>query len=285
MIPSRSECPSSITRWPSEPGGLSRQNIVEMRNVTAWRSHTRVFAGLSLDLPLGSSTVILGPNGSGKTTLLRLLSREIFPEQRKGSAMRIFERERWNVWELRTRLGIVSHDLQTGYFSYATGRDVALSGYYSTPRVWPHHRFTDAQVARVAEGLDQLGIMFLKEKRYGEMSTGEQRRLLLARALIHDPEALVLDEPTSGLDLQACFQYLALVRRLMRSGKTVILVTHHIHEIPPEIERVVLLKEGRVVGEGRKEELLTSLRLSELFGTPVNVVHANGFYQAVPGQC
>ncbi len=262
---------------------MSTQNTIEIRNVAAWRGRTRVFDGLSLDLPSGSSTVILGPNGSGKTTLLRLLSREIFPEHREGSAMRLFGRERWNVWELRTRLGIVSQDLQASYFAYVTGRDVALSGYYSTPRVWPHHRFTDAQLMRVADVLEQLGLTPLAEKLYGEMSTGEQRRLLLARALVHDPQALVLDEPTSGLDLQACFQYLRLVRELMRSGKTVILVTHHIHEIPPEIERVVLLKEGRVVGEGTKEELLTGDRLSELFGTLVHVVRANGYYQALPG--
>jgi len=116
------------------------------------------------------------------------------------------------------------------------------------------------------------------------MSTGEQRRLLLGRALIHDPEALVLDEPTSGLDLQACFQYLEIVRALMRAGKTIVLVTHHIHEIPPEISRVVLLKNGSVAADGEKARLLTSETLSRLFDTPIQIVQVNGFYQALPGE-
>jgi len=114
------------------------------------------------------------------------------------------------------------------------------------------------------------------------MSTGQQRRLLLGRALVHDPEALVLDEPTSGLDLQGAFRYLETMRTLMRSGKTVLLVTHHIHEIPPEIERVILLNEGRIHADGTKEEVLTSANLSELFGIGIEVVRANGFFQAFP---
>jgi iron complex transport system ATP-binding protein len=258
------------------------QNIVEFSKVAAWRGETRVLDGLSLEIPLGSSTAILGPNGSGKSTLLKLLSCEIYPEHREGSSMRIFGRERWNVWELRTRLGIVSHDLQMQYAGSATGRDVLLSGYTSTPRVWPHHRFTDVQRARVEELFLALGISHLREKLYAAMSTGEQRRLLLGRALVHDPEALVLDEPTSGLDLQGAFRYLETVRALMKSGKTVLLVTHHIHEIPPEVERVILLKEGKVFADGTKAEVLTSRYLSELFGIGVEIVQTNGFYQAFP---
>ena len=131
--------------------------------------------------------------------------------------------------------------------------------------------------------IEKLGVTELRERTFSAMSTGEQRRFLLGRALIHDPDALVLDEPTSGLDLKACFQYLAIVRGLMQSGKTVILVTHHIHEIPPEVSRVVLLKGGEVIADGEKPETLTSKNLSSLFDTPVELVQANGFYQAIPG--
>ena len=103
-------------------------------------------------------------------------------------------------------------------------------------------------------------------------------------ALIHNPAALVLDEPTSGLDLQACFHYLDLVRNLMRQGRTPILVTHHIHEIPPEISRVVLLKEGRIVADGPKREIFSNKTLSALFDTAVELVQVNGFYQVLPGK-
>ena len=258
--------------------------IVELTRVNAWRGETRALHDLTLTLPLGMSTAIVGPNGAGKSTFLKLLSCEIYPEHREGSGIRIFGRERWNVWELRTRLGIVSHDLQTGFFGSATGEEVLLSGFTSTPRVWPHHRFTPEQRARVADLFEMLGIERLREKEFAAMSTGEQRRLLLGRALVHDPQALVLDEPTSGLDLQAAFGYLATIRELMRAGKTVLLVTHHIHEIPPEIERVILLKEGKIFADGCREEILTSDRLSDLFGVAIKAVWANGFCQAFPGE-
>lgn len=259
------------------------QKIIEINNATVYRGQTRVFNGLSLEIPQGCNTAILGPNGAGKSTLLKLLSRELYPVQRAGSYVRIFGQERWNVWELRTRLGIVSHELQAHYLGKARGTDVVLSGYYSSIGTWPHQHFTTEEEKRAGHIMTMLDIAALSNTPFAEMSTGEQRRFLLGRALINDPEALVLDEPTSGLDLKACFQYLNIVRRLMQDGKTVVLVTHRIHEIPPEVERVVLLKAGAVIADGAKPEILTSPNLSRLFDTPVKLVHANGFYQALPG--
>jgi iron complex transport system ATP-binding protein len=259
------------------------EKIVEMRAVRAWRGSTLVFQDLSLEIPVGCSTAILGPNGAGKSTLLRLLTRESHPEHRPEPSMRLFGKDRWDVWDLRRRLGIVSHDLQLDIPPYATGLDVALSGYYSSRGIWPHQRFSDDERRRAEATLERLGVGSLRCRRYDVMSTGEQRRVLLARALVHDPDVLVLDEPTSGLDPSACFQYIRIVRDLIRSGKTVILVTHHIHEIPPEIERTVLLKEGRVFADGPTAEVLDSDRLSRLFGARLELVRANGFFQVVPG--
>ncbi|MGZ8366878.1 MAG: ATP-binding cassette domain-containing protein, partial [Nitrospira sp.] len=115
------------------------------------------------------------------------------------------------------------------------------------------------------------------------LSTGEQRRFLLGRALVHDPPVLVLDEPTSGLDLKACFQYLDLLRAQIAKGKTVLLVTHHLHEIPPEIDRVIFLRDGKIVADGAKSALITSDQVSRLFDSQIALVQANGWYQAMPG--
>jgi iron complex transport system ATP-binding protein len=263
------------------------QKIIEIKNATVYRGQTCVFENFSLDLTEGQNTVILGPNGAGKSTLLKLLSRDLYPvAQAKSQAesyVRLYGQERWDVWELRSRFGIVSHDLQQQYVGNARGFNIILSGFYSSIDIAWHHTFSDDDTARAQKVLDLLGIGALQEKTYATMSTGEQRRFLLGRALINDPEALVLDEPTSGLDLQACFQYLATIRHLMQAGKTLALVTHHIHEIPPEVSRVVLLKQGRVIADGKKEEVLTNAQLSALFETPVELVQTNGFYQALPG--
>ena len=258
------------------------QKILEISNATVYRGVTRVFEDLSLEIALGSNTAILGPNGAGKSTLLKMLSRELYPVARDGSSVRLFGQERWNVWDLRSRLGIVSHDLQSQYRRSTRGFHVILSGLYSSIDVLPHQQFTPEDYQRANQLIELLGVADLKDTAIETMSTGEQRRFLLGRALINDPDVLVLDEPTSGLDLKSCFQYLDIVRGLMRSGKTVILVTHHIHEIPPEVSRVVLLKNGKVIGDGEKTRILTSERLSFLFDTPVQLVQMNGFYLAVP---
>jgi iron complex transport system ATP-binding protein len=177
----------------------------------------------------------------------------------------------------------VSHDLQRDYLICAEGLNVILSGYYASNDTYGYQEFTEAQVARAQEVMKELGIESLAGRRFGHLSTGEQRRFLLGRALVHDPLMLVLDEPTSGLDVKACFQYLDLLRAQISKGKTVLLVTHHLHEIPPEIERVVLLKEGKIVADGRKPELLTNQRISSLFDCSVSLAQANGWYQALPG--
>ncbi|MFO7849935.1 MAG: ATP-binding cassette domain-containing protein [Spirochaetia bacterium] len=258
------------------------EKIIDAYDLTAYRGTTRVFDGLSISIEKRCNTAILGPNGSGKTTLLKLISREIHPVVKDSSRLRIFGKELYNVWNLRSRLGIVSHDLQQRYLEGALGINVLLSGYYAGNDISWHMEFTGEQRNRALEVMESLGISHLMERPFGEMSTGQQRRCLLGRALIHDPEALLLDEPTEGLDVQASFKYFETIRELMGRGKTVVLVTHHIHEILPEIKRVILLKEGAVAADGEKDEILTSARLSSLFEYPLRVLKHNGYFQAAP---
>ncbi|MEX5215655.1 MAG: ATP-binding cassette domain-containing protein [Nitrospiraceae bacterium] len=257
--------------------------ILELRNVTVFRGDTKVFDRLTLSVHRGEHTAILGPNGAGKSTLLKLLSCDLHPVLHDGTVLRLFGRERWNVWELRTHLGVVSNDLQNQYMEHVTGLDVILSGYYASIGTYDHQCYENEQRTRAQEIACALGVGALTARLFGRLSTGEQRRFLLGRALVHDPAVLVFDEPTSGLDLSACFVYLGTIRELMRSGRTVVLVTHHLHEIPPEVERVVLLKDGRVAADGPKTQVLTGDALTRLYGMPVELIQINGFYQALPG--
>lgn len=254
--------------------------IIDIQNAIVYRGRTRVFEGLTLTV--SENTAILGPNGAGKSTLLQLFSQQLFPVKEEGSYVKVMGKERWNVNELRQHLGLVSHDMQMRYKPWVTGRDVVLSGFDNSIGLWPHQSFDADQHARARAVMETLGIHKLSIREVGGMSTGEQRRFLLARALVKDPQVLVLDEPTSGLDLKACFQYIDTVRRLMGEGKTVVLVTHHVHEIPPEIDRVIMLNHGTVIADGKKTDLLTPDAMSRLFETPIDMVQANGFYQAVP---
>lgn len=258
--------------------------ILEIQLATVYRGDTCAFSDFCFTLREGEHAAILGPNGAGKSTLLKLLSGEVHPVPRDETRIRVFGEDQWNVWDVRKHVGLVSHDLQRDYLTCAEGLNVILSGFYASNDTYEYQAFSRAQIARAHEVMQELGIESLAGRRFGHLSTGEQRRLLLGRALVHDPSVLMLDEPTSGLDLKACFHYLDLLRAQIRKGKTVLLVTHHLHEIPPEIERVVLLKEGQIVADGQKSGLVTDENLSHLFDRPVTLVRANGWYQALPSE-
>lgn len=256
--------------------------LLDIQHATVYRSDTCVFSDFSFALRHGEHAAILGPNGAGKSTLLRLLAGEVHPLPLVETSIRLFGEEGGNVWDVRRRLGMVSHDLQRDYLICAEGLNVVLSGFYASNDTYAYQEFSDEYVARAWAVIKELKIEALSGRRYGHLSTGEQRRFLLARALVHDPPVLILDEPTSGLDLKAGFQYLDLLRAQMHKGKTVLLVTHHLHEIPPEIQRVVLLKKGKIVADGRKSEVMTTEQISRLYEAPVTLLESNGWYQAFP---
>ena len=258
-------------------------NIIDLQNITVFQGRNKILDKFSLTIDESQSTVILGPNGSGKTTILKLLNRELYIVEDKKSSLKIFEKDRWNVDDLRSNLGVVSQHLQHGYSNSALGLYVVLSGFYSSDGIWQHQKFDEKKLNRAKEVMELLSISELQDREFSAMSTGEQRKFLLARSLVNDPAVLVFDEPTSGLDMSTCFQYLAIIRELIGMGKKVILVTHHIHEIPPEVTRVILLKEGRVVEDGDKDKVLNDASLTNLFDWPIKVIKENGYYQVIPG--
>ena len=260
-----------------------RAPLIDIQDATVFRGSTRVFHHFTLSLEQGLNTAILGPNGAGKTTLLKILTRELYPVVRDGSSVEILGDKRSNIWSLRSQLGIVSSDLQYHYSDEVYGIEVVLSGFYASIGTWGHQEFTAEQRHNAALVMKELSIDHLANRSYGSLSTGQQRRLLLGRALVNDPPYLLLDEPTTGLDLTGTFQYLSNMSKLMISGRTLVLVTHHIHEIPPEIQRVVLLKDGQIFADGLKEDILTGLNLTNLYEQPIELVEKHNWYQAIPG--
>lgn len=258
--------------------------LIEIRNATIYRGDTRVFDKFDLTIQQHEQVAVLGPNGSGKTTLLKVINREIYPVVKEDSWVRILGRSRWNVWELRSHVGVVSHDLQTRYRNKTSGLDVVLSGYLSSVGIHGilAGRITDAQKTRAMKVMHDLGVESLADTPLRHMSTGQQRRCLLGRALVHDPDTLILDEPTAGLDITASFDYLARIRDLVGKGKNIVLVTHLLNEIPPDIERVVLLREGSIVADGPKREVLTEENLLATYGTAIKLARVDGYYLAYP---
>src|SRR5439155_22948147 len=195
------------------------------------------------------------------------------------AGLRIFGEECWNVFDLRALLGIVSNDLMQACARDISGREAVLSGFFSSIGIWPNHHVTPAMEKKTDEVLSLLEISHLADRNVDEMSSGEARRILIGRALVHDPKALVLDEPTASLDLRAMHELRAILCKLAQSGTSIIVVTHHLPDIIPEIGRVILIKKGRVLRDGAKRDVLTSGLLSELFETRVELVERAGLYQ------
>jgi iron complex transport system ATP-binding protein len=261
-------------------GPVTGAPLIELRHVTVVRDLDRSAVRPALDdvtlaIDAGEHVCILGPNGCGKSTLIKTITRECYPLARAGSSVRILGRDRWNVFELRAMLGIVTPDLLAACSTDATGRDVVLSGFFSSTRIFRHQEPDAGQAARADDLLDRFGVSHLADVAVSRMSSGEAKRVLIARALVHDPSSLLLDEPGNALDVAAHSALLDTMSRLARAGIGVVLVTHHVSEIVPEIDRIVMLRKGRVLADGPKAELLTSERVSDLFGVGVQV-HRDG---------
>ena len=200
---------------------MDTRPLIDIRDATIWRGTTRVFDKLTLTIARHERVAILGPNGSGKTTLLKTINRELYPVEREGSWVRILGRERWNVWELRRHIGIVSHDLHQRYRPTTTALEVVVSGFLSSIGVHGilADRIGEEQLAAAREVLHELGMAAHETTPLKSMSTGQQRRCLLGRALVHEPRTLILDEPTDGLDPNQKRQVRALANRLGKRWK------------------------------------------------------------------
>jgi len=254
--------------------------LIEFQDVTVYRGDKIALDGITLSIQAGEHVAILGPNGCGKSTLIKTITRECYPRYSgNGAGLRIFGQECWNVFDLRSHLGIVSNDLMQSCSRDISGREAVLSGFFSSIGIWPNHHVTAAMEAKTDEILALLEISHLAGRDVNEMSSGEARRILIGRALAHDPKALVLDEPTASLDLHAMHELRAILRKLAQAGTSIIVVTHHLPDIIPEIGRVILIKKGRVLRDGAKRDVLTSALLSDLFETPVELVERDGLYQ------
>jgi len=252
--------------------------LLDLRNVRVMRGGKIVLDDFSLRVHVHEHVAVLGPNGCGKSTLIKTITRDCYPMVRKGSSMTILGQRNWNVFELRSLLGIVSNDLMSSCTGDASGLDVVLSGFFSSTRIFPNHTVDPKHKELAEAALAQLGVSHLAERAVEKMSSGEAKRVLIARALVHKPRALLFDEPCNSLDILAQHGLRETMCSLADSGIGIILVTHELPDVVPEIERVVLMSNGRIVADGRKEEVLQANRLGNLFGLKVELGCREGYY-------
>lgn len=260
--------------------------IVEFEHVSVARGSSVVLHDVNLRIEAGEHVVILGPNGCGKSTLLKTMTCECYPLAKDETRVRILGRERWDLTELKRRMGVVSAELPGRQTLHTTGFDAILTGFFSSSTLWPNLTVTAEMRERAEEIVALVGAEALREKHVGEMSAGQQRRVMIGRALAGasvdgDVTMLLLDEPSNALDLGAQDDLRELLRGLAQRGIAMVLITHHVGDIFPEMERVVMMREGRVVADGKKSELLTAPGLSALFGREIRLVEQGGYLAAL----
>lgn len=259
--------------------GAGTEPFLEMHEVNVARGERVVLHDINLSINTGEHVAILGPNGCGKSTLILAMTCQVYPIIMPSMTLRIFGRERWDLTELRKHFGVVaaglrgdlSGELPGERTAVTTGLDAVIAGFFSASTLWPNLHVTEKMRKRATEALERIDALHLADQLVGTMSAGEKRRILIARALVHRPQQLLLDEPSNALDLAAQRDLRATLRRLAQEGTGLVLVTHHLGDILPEIERIILMRAGRIVGDGPRTAMLTEARLSELFHVPVRI--------------
>ena len=257
-------------------GAFHEQQFLELANANVARGDRIVLHDINLMIRAGEHVAILGPNGCGKSSLIFTITCQIYPIVQPGMQVRIFGRDRWDLTQLRRHFGVVAAGLMGTELpgertAVTTGLDAVVAGFFSASTLWPNLHVTDDMRESAAEALERMEASHLASQLVGEMSAGEKRRILIARALVHRPRQLLLDEPSNALDLAAQRDLRESLRKLAQEGTGLVLVTHHLGDILPEIERVILMRGGRIVGDGPRSELLTEQKLSELFSAPVRI--------------
>ena len=253
-----------------------RPHFLELRDVNVARGDRTVLHDVNLNIRTGEHVAILGPNGCGKSTLILTMTCQIYPIVTPRMRVSIFGRERWDLTQLRKHFGVVGAgltglDLPGERTAVTTGLDAVTAGFFSASTLWPNLHVTPEMRERATEALTRMEALHLADRLVGEMSAGEKRRIVIARALVHCPHQLLLDEPSNALDLAAQRELRETLRRLVTEGTGLILVTHHLGDILPEIERIILMRGGRIVADGSRADLLTEARLSELFNAPIRM--------------
>ena len=265
----------------STPGGFqSESEFLRMQHVNVARGDAIVLHDINLRIANGEHVAILGPNGCGKSTLIKTITCECYPIAEPDTSIRLLGRDRWDVSQLRRHLGVVEGNLPGERTGVTCGLDAVVAGFFSASTLWPNLQVAPEMRAQAHGALERMQATHLEKKLVGQMSAGEQRRIMIARALVHEPEMLLLDEPSNALDLAAQRELREALRLIAQQGTGIVMVTHHLADILPEITRVIMMRDGRIFADGAKEELITAEKLRELFGVEVTLTRRNGYWHS-----
>lgn len=257
-------------------------DFIEFKKVSVIRDDIKILNNINLCINLNENVAIIGPNGSGKSTFIKLITSKIYPSYTDGaSTCRLFGKDKWNIHDLRTMLGIVTRELEYEFYTSITGMETVLTGFFSSIGLASNHVVTKDMLAKASSIIDFLDIAQLKNKNLDTMSSGELKRFLIARALVNSPKVLILDEPSNSLDIVSSIKLYNVMRKIVLAGANIVLVTHMVSDIIPEIKRFILFKDGKIFADGKRKKVFTDEKLSSLFEINIKLNQNNGVYNIV----
>ena len=252
--------------------------LFQIRDARVVRAGRTILAIDRFDLAEGEHVALLGPNGAGKSTFIQLLTREVFPLHRDEPPVRFRGQARPLLSDIKRALGIVSATMHDQVRVHLPVEEIVMGGISGTLGLSQHAALPKDARPRALDALDRLGIADLARRDVMTLSTGQVRRVLVARELMSDPQVLIFDEPCTGLDPEGMYHVRRTMSLLAAEGRSVVLVTHYPEDIIPAIDRVLLIKDAEVFADGPKAELLRSDTLSDLFDVPLEVEEREGWY-------
>lgn len=254
--------------------------LLELNDAVVRRGGRDILSVDHLKIMPGDQVAILGPNGAGKSTFVKLLTREMVPLWREEPPVRFCGDPRPVVATMRKILGVVSTTMQDQITVHLPALEIVLGGFFGALGVPDHQkaRVTDEMREIAMARLEELSAAHLANRDIHTLSTGQVRRVLFARALVHNPKVVVFDEPTTGLDPEGVWHVRQSLSALAQAGHTVLLVTHLVEDIRPECNRVLLIDDGKLIADGPKADILTTENMRSLFHVPVNIEERNGLY-------
>jgi len=248
----------------------------DAKNINCFKNGSRVIKDLNLRLAYSENVILIGPNGSGKSSLIEIINRNIYPVEANESKLKIFDKELINLWELRKKISTVNNDIKNRINPNLQVFDLILSGLHGRYCYVQNRSERDSN--EVEKIMKKMNISNLSKKYFSYLSDGEKKISLIARALIKKPDILILDEPIANLDYKSKFFVLDKINELSKLNTRIFCVTHDISMITRIYDRVLMLKDGKIIADGHQNKVINSANLNKLYGIDVEVAKNNGLW-------